>query len=204
MTLVSDIDGVLASFESAWNPLLTKIAGEDKLPKGWQDDPNFPNEWDWDKTAYGKEIVSKGWEHVVRSDKFWLDLKPLPGALEVAKQINRLMKRHDVFFMTSRCGVGVQQQTCKWLYEIGVLFPNVIVVNRWQDKVPLLMNMRADFFVDDKLETVRALYNHCYLNRLPIKQFFLADAPYNRDGRISGMRIAASITDALKQSNLWT
>lgn len=204
MTIVSDVDGVLSSFESVWEPLLAKIAGGSKLPKGWLDDPNQPNEWDWDKTAYGKDITSKGWEHVARSDKFWLDLKPLPGALKVAQQINRLMKSHDVVFMTSRPGVGVQRQTCKWLYEIGVLYPNVIVVNRWQDKVPLLMDLRTGFFIDDKLETINALYNHCYLNRLPVKQFFLADAPYNREGRVNGVKVAANVTDALKQSGLWS
>ena len=207
MTLVSDIDGCLASFESAWNPLLAKITGEDKLPKGWSDDPNFPSEWDWDKTAYGKDIVSKGWEHVARSDKFWLDLKPMPGVgLEVGKQLNRLQRNHDVFFMTSRCGVGVQRQTCQWLYDnLGINYPNVIVVKHFDDKWPLLDNLRAKWFIDDKLETMEGWYNYCYKAGIRTNDhyFALVDRPYNRNGRtVKDMRVAANVEDALKQSNL--
>lgn len=208
MTLVSDIDGCIASFESAWNPLLAKIAGEDKLPKGWQDDPNFPSEWDWDKTAYGKEVTSKGWEHVAKSNDFWLSLKPCPNVgLEVGKQFNRLQRKHDVFFMTSRSGVGVQRQTCQWLYDnLGINYPNVIVVDKFEDKIPLLVELHAKWFIDDKLETVQATYNHYYMNRIPLsdKHFYLADTPYNREGRtVKGMRITSNIQAALKESNLW-
>lgn len=208
MTIVSDIDGVLAQFESAWEPILSKLAGGSKLPKGWQDDPEFPAIWDWDVTAYGKELVKVGWEHVGKSNDFWLSLKPSPGVgLEIGKQFNRLQRNHDVFFMTSRSGVGVQRQTCQWLYDnLGINYPNVIVVNNYQDKWTLLENLKAKWFVDDKLETVQGWYDYCYKAGIrPSQHYFaLIDAPYNRQGRtVKGMRIASNIEAALKESGLW-
>lgn len=200
MTIVCDVDGVLASFESKWNPLLAKLAGEDKVKPtaGW-----VPDIWDWDVRAYGKEIVNQAWAEVGRSSEFWRGLHPMPGAQEACLKLSALQKSHDVFFLTSRSGIGVQRQTCEWLYKLGMLYPNVIVVKRWQDKIPLLQDLGASFFVDDKLETMQAWVTHTHLNRLQYGYWALIDAPYNREGRtVKGMRVAANLTEALKESGL--
>lgn len=201
--VVSDIDGVLASFESAWAPLLAKLAGEDKLGKDWPG----PQIWDWDLAAYGKKVVAAAWDEVRQSPKFWTTLDPIVP-WDVGRQFNRIQCKHDVFFLTSRIGLGVQNQTCKWLYDkLGINYPNVIVVNRYQDKWALLDSLNAGFFVDDKLETVTGWYDH-YLRKwdiIPDNCYFnLIDQPYNREGRPTNMRVAANITEALKEARLWT
>lgn len=200
MTIVSDIDGVLASFESAWGPFLAKIAGSE-----WTAPPDWtPEIWDWDIECFGEDVVKQGWAAVRKSDSFWTTLKPLVGP-EVGKQFNRLHREHDLFFMTSRCGIGVQRQTSKWLYDnLFIEYPQVIVVNRYQDKWKLLTDLEADFFADDKLETVQGWYNHCYMNGLGLGYSVLIDAPYNRDGRtVKAMKVASGIEDALKGAGLW-
>jgi uncharacterized HAD superfamily protein len=203
MTIVSDIDGVLASFESAWEPLLARLAGGSKLPENWKTDPSFPAIWDWDSAAYGKEITGAGWKEVATSTKFWTTLKPTAACAEACRTLNALAKKNDVFFLTSRPGVGVQNQTCAWLYEQGINYPNVIVVKNYSDKIPLLENLKASFFVDDKLETMQEWYTHCFKNRISTTQsyFGLIDAPYNREGRtINGMKVAADINVALRDA----
>ena len=208
MTIVSDIDGVLASFESAWEPLLAKLAGESRLPAGWKTDPNFPDIWDWDKRAYGDDIVREAWKIANADPKFWLKLDPLPGTTEAAKVINTIQRKHQIIFLTRRSGVAAQRQTCEWLYGVGINYPNVITVNDADEKVPILQNLRARFFIDDRLETMEAWYTHCHMNGIstnPPNYFALIDAPYNHEGRtIKGMKVAANIVDALKESGLWT
>lgn len=203
--IVCDIDGVLASFESAWNPLLARLAGEDKLPKGWQTDPNFPDIWDWDVRAYGRDIVNQGWAEVNKSKKFWTTLDPMPGTEQVCRKLSALQLDHDVFFMTSRPGVGVQRQTCEWLYGMGINYPNVIVVRAWEEKIPLLENLRTQFFIDDKLDTMTEWYQNCYKKgiRTHSNHFYLADAPYNREGRLKDMKVVANIETGLKEAGLW-
>lgn len=151
-------------------------------------------------------MVSKGWEQVARSDDFWTTLKTCPGVgLEIGRQFNRLQKSNDIFFMTSRCGVGVQRQTCQWLYDnLGINYPNVIVVQHFNDKWPLLKELRAKWFIDDKLETMQGWVNYTHMNRLQYGYWALIDQPWNRQGRtVKGMQIAANVEDALKQSGLW-
>lgn len=204
MNLVFDIDGVIANFESGWNPVLAKIAGSDKLPAGWQDDPGFPDIWDWDKRAYGLDVVREGWKHVATSATFWKTLKPMKGGVEACKRLNTLQKTHDIFFMTSRPGLAVQRQTCEWLYEQGVNYPNVIVVKHFDDKIPLLENLQARLFIDDKLDTMELWYNHCYtagIKTVNPNYFALIDAPYNRDNRtVKGMRVVSDINTALLEA----
>lgn len=200
MIIVSDIDGVLASFESAWGPFLADISGTKySRPDDW-----IPEIWDWDIRDFGKDVVKEGWARVRKSDSFWITLKPMVD-VEVGKQFNRLHREHDVFFMTSRCGVGVQRQTSKWLYDnLFISYPQVIVVDRYQDKWKLLEHLKADFFADDKLETVQGWYNHCYMKGIGVGYSLLIDAPYNRDGRtVKSMKIATGIEDALKGAGLW-
>ena len=205
MTIVSDVDGVLSRFESAWEPLLAKLNGKSNLPVDWRTNPGFPDQWDWDLAAYGKKVVGMAWEDVRQSPKFWTTLDPMPGAKEAAKQFNAIQRKHDVFFLTSRVGLGVQSQTCKWLYNLGVNFPNVIVVSRYQDKWALLHALDAGFFVDDKLETMTGWLNHTKTHTITSPNYFgLIDQPYNREGRPEGMKVAANITDALKEAGLWT
>lgn len=200
MTIISDIDGVLASFESAWRPFLNKLSGKDiKDPPGW-----VPDIWDWDVRDYGRETVSGAWKLIAHDDKFWTTLKPLPGAYEALRQLDRLAGSHQVYFLTSRIGKGVQKQTCKWLYDNGCNFPNVLIVSKWQDKIAILDALKADFFADDKLETMQAWHSHAYRNGIKIPNSYLIDTPYNREGRtVKGMKVAANVEDALKQAGLW-
>lgn len=211
--IVCDVDGILASFESAWEPLLARIAGESRLPTGWQNDPGFPPEWDWDIRAYGKEIVDKAWMEVKQSPKFWLGLKPMPETVECCKMLETLQRKgHQLYFLTSRVGLAVQRQTQEWLYQQGINYPNVITVNRWEEKEGFLRALKPDFYIDDKLETMNGLLTTAWKERwylgigsdgLESKVYRLKDAPYNRDGRIKGLRVTNTLKTGLKEAGLW-
>lgn len=202
IVIISDIDGVISNFESAWRPFLANLAGEDKMkgvPTSW-----VPDIWDWDVRAYGTELVQSAWAKVRREPGFWLKLHPMPGAKEALIRLSHLQKHgHSVHFLTQREGFSAQFDTSKWLYDNGILYPSVLVVKDAKEKINILHDLGADFFVDDKLSTMEAWIQHTHLNR-KFGYYALIDAPYNRDGRtVRGMHVAESLTEALKEAGLW-
>lgn len=198
MILAFDIDGCFADFTTTYGELLIKTSGKDLLPPGWRTDPNFPSVWYWEREAGYGEWESKVWtEIILPGDKFWKELKPLPSADMTLRHINRLAKQHDVYFLTHRPGKSAKSQTEEWLYEFGINYPTVIVTG---DKAPILKAIGADFFVDDKWETV-AQVSDLFYNVKPI-HLFLQDAPYNRHIVPNTYERTDSVADALTKAGL--
>lgn len=198
MKLAIDLDGCLANFTHAFGDLLIEHTDENLLGERWKEDPAFPSTWNWHLAAgYTDAQSERAWRHVTTSDKFWLTLKPLDGAVGSLKQLNRLSKYgHDVYFITHRVGRKAKWQTEEWLETHGMEHPTVILSG---NKVPILAGIDADFFIDDKLQTVTDA----------VAQFgggmtvMLKDAPYNREGRPDGLIAVPSVEDALKHLELW-
>jgi hypothetical protein len=195
---------VLADFTWGHAGVLKELAGRDQLPAGWAEDPKFPQEWDWDKRYYGQELVKRAWDEVIHpSTTFWANLRATPNAENDLFELNKLSEEHDVCFITQRTGKKVKYQTEEWLYAHGMEFPSVLVVSDYKNKLPLIKDLGIEFFVDDKLETIRMVDNHFNGNQdfHATNNIYLFDAPYNREGR-EGLKVVYSVTEALINSEL--
>lgn len=202
MVIAIDIDGCLADFNTAYGNAVVKVTGVDLFPKGWQDSPTFPTTWNWDLDAgYTAEQSKMVWEKAILSNnKFWASLDPLPGAEETLANLNRLRRKgHDIYFLTHRMGKNAKFQTEQWLEECGM--PNATVILTGQ-KVPVLLSINAEFFVDDKLATMNEVYR-AYTDLRRYGTLRLIDAPYNQLRRERGLKSSPSVRAALEEAGLW-
>lgn len=202
MVLGIDIDGVLADFTTAYADLLVEITGSDLLPKGWREgivNKTFPTSWNWDLDAgYTKEQTRQVWERgILTSAKFWRSLQALPGAQDAIKQFNKLSNEgHEVYFMTHRMGKKAKQQTEEWLYDHGMNYPTVLLSG---DKTPLLANLGAKFFIDDKVATMNDVLRAGVVG----EHLYIINSPWNNEGRERGLKAAHSAVDALQIAGLY-
>lgn len=197
MKIVADLDGCLFNFNHSYHDKLLKVTGENKFPTDW-----YAPCWDWDKFyGYSADQIAATVEAIASDKLFWRKLKPLADP-EVFARLNVLSKTNDVYFLTNRFGINCKQQTEQALYDHGINYPTVIIA---RDKLPVLQAIKADFFVDDKLETM----NEVIVARNDPKGkwnppwTFLIDAPYNRIGRDSRSYVAPNVKDALMTAGLW-
>ena len=201
--VVLDIDGCLANFNHGYGDLLIKLEG-DKLPEDWKTNPEWPPVWFWDRDAgYSKETEEKAWDTITSDPKFWQTLEPLEGAREVLMNLNGQVKagKIEVYFITHRPGVKAKLQTENWLYDHGIDFPTVLIAS---NKVPFLQAIKANFFEDDKAETVQDVSRASRSDEWPDFKLYLKMAPYNKaiQGG-TGYKGAVSVKDALIDTGLW-
>lgn len=195
-----DIDGCLANFTSSYARALIKVGG-DRLPKGWETDPEWPKEWYWDRAAgYPPEVEKEVWSNYILQpgSKFWEQLDALPGTDESLMVLNGKVKRGEVdcYFLTHRIGHRAKNQTETWLYNHGIDYPTVLLA---ADKVPYLTQLKPDFFIDDKPDHVLAA-----LKADVVDQLYLRITPYNKDlWEAQGFKKAVSVKDALVDAGLW-
>ena len=209
-TIVLDIDGCLANFNLAYGDLFVKVSGEDRFYPGWRvdlqsDNSNFPTVWAWEDAAgYPKAIVNEVWQnHILQEgSKFWQTLEPLPGARETLSMLNHRQKKFgdQVWFVSTRMGHRAHIQTLEWLYNHGMDYPCLFFA---ADKVPYLRQLGANFFVDDRPETVWEMARVAGEEKWKDFQLFIKDAPYNRAGRGAGANIVGSVKEALQMAGLW-
>lgn len=199
-----DIDGCLANFNLAYGKRLAEANGNDLLPEGWKDKPEVFVCWNWDSHyGYTPEIQNLVWRRdIINNPTFWGTLRGYPLTVETVKKLNFMAKAGmEVSFLTNRMGLMVKQQTEKWLYDIGIDYPTVIIAS---DKIPIIRAMGLNFYVDDKLETCNDLARVAEGEDLPVKgRVYMVDAPYNREGRHDGVRVVGSVKEALQEAGLW-
>lgn len=205
--LAVDVDGVCALFTNAYAELLAYEASGCKLPAGWEKDPTFPPQWNWESQyGYDAATVKRVWEdHILAKDGFWKSLDPLPGTYYAMRRLNWLANdgKAEVYFLTHRMGNKAKQQTEKWLYDKGGIdYPTVILSG--PDKLPLLRALNPDFFLDDKAETLLELIKAAERERwLEGKHYYLKTAPYNLGAAHPKLKRADSLEDALRKADLW-
>jgi deoxypyrimidine-specific 5' nucleotidase type C protein (NT5C) len=215
VTLVFDIDGVLADFTTAYANLLIKTTGTDKLVDGWKDKlaaREWPTTWYWDREAgYTKEEEVRVWsDYITKQGIFWENLDAIDGAGEIIKYINKLAKKGiNIYFITHRMGEKAKLQTEKWLYGLGMDYPTVILSG---DKAPLLYSLGANFFIDDKPETIMDICDKMVADRMrhnnlggwPLENgLYLKDAAYNRGIERVGFKRVGSVKEALMDMGVW-
>lgn len=208
MKLGIDIDGCLANFTHAFGDLLISTTGENKLPDNWRTSENFPATWNWHYDAgYTPDQVHRVWVGMVEGGgKFWRDLPALPTAEATIKQLDRLSKAgHEVYFLTHRSGKKAKQQTENWLIDHGMTMPTVLLTG---NKLPVMVSLELDFFIDDKLATVNEIYRHYSDPNAPKPAnspvILLKDAPYNWRGRVQGLRSVHTVEEGLREIGLWS
>ena len=204
--LVFDLDGVLFNFNRGYGELLTKLCG-DKLPAGWRTDSEFPPIWDWDQAAgYTRDEMNTVWTEITKKDsQFWAKLAPLEGAKEVVYKLNQLSaKGVEVLFLTNRLGHGVKRQSEIALYNLGMNYPTVIIAPSGEAKIPILREIGADFFIDDRgptvLEAADISHRECWQNF----NLFLLKKPYNHNTPAhKAINVVNTAKESLDLVGLW-
>lgn len=167
-----DIDGVLARFNESYATLATSLTGFTFPPI---DDIHYPNTWHWDK-AQGmlSKDVSKVWQHIKISPRFWQDLKPYAEAPVFLNMLSskRYLKEWEIYFITTRMGRLVKQQTEDWLEEYGFKNPTVIISRL---KGQIAEGLELTHFIDDKPSNC-----HDVMSRSAETKVYLLDRPWNK------------------------
>ena len=195
-----DMDGVLARFNAPFARLLIEAQGEDLFPEGWEqagDAEGWVVCWDW-PTLYGYTAVSQelAWHALRESGNFWHRLPEYSNAPKVLDQLETLSATDaiDLYFITQRSGIWAKRQAEMWLYDRGIMTPTVLVTG---NKIPVLKALGANFFLDDRLDTVKAA------DKADLPGVYLLDRPWNREGRPDDLQVVYTIEDALIEAGLW-
>src|SRR5437899_204908 len=127
MIIACDIDGVLASFEHGYAPLLTAESGYEFPNLGKSD---WPTEWYWERSVgVTKQQESAVWAKIKASSTFWKDLPAHPGANEFLSWLVT-RQQDDIYFITHRMGHHSKYQTERWLKKHGFLAtPTVLMTS---------------------------------------------------------------------------
>lgn len=142
MSILCDIDGVLADFYAAFSALLSAEFGVPVYTT--QTAPS------WD-LGYTDDQIKRGFEIISKTPNFWLTVPPLA----TPHQLRRLADAHHevpVIFVTARtasAGRSVYHQTVRWLEDCGIKEPLVVTVKRAQDKLPLLERFNPYILIED-------------------------------------------------------
>ena len=199
-----DLDGVLCEFNHAYAKLLAQAHGKDLLPPDWPENREVFCCWGWD-THYGYPLALQQkvyTEQIRQNPKFWELLAPITGAGTVLKRLNRLSQDGDIdcYFITNRMGVNAKTQTEWWLYRHGFNLPTVLLT---ADKVPIIRSLGLSVYLDDRLPTMLELIQTAEKEKWATEtQFYLIDAPWNREGRVAGLRVVTTAQQALEEVNL--
>lgn len=182
-----DVDGVLANFTKGYAQIIRSVSGRDLLT---EEDIRRPKTWAWDRDAgYTAAEESAAWESIKQSDLFWEALDALPGADDF---LTDLFIRYDndqideIYFITTRLGIGPQRQTAAWLWEHGADKPNVLIAQTSAQKGHLAWALNLTHFIDDKPSNCEAVKN-----AVPTCQVFVLDYPYNQTVNADVTRVTA-------------
>jgi 5' nucleotidase, deoxy (Pyrimidine), cytosolic type C protein (NT5C) len=175
MIISFDIDGVLASF----NDNLAKVVN---LRWPGRIAPDFePNDWNYTGTI-AKNEWDQIWKDIKATPNFWRRQLPYIRNVDAAVKYINATPETTVYFMTARPdteGGTAYEQTLDWLIEHR-LYPfdrevtTPIVVSDPKEKQGIIQELKIDFSIDDKQETVE----QC--NSIPNHKALLLDRPWNR------------------------
>lgn len=171
LRICCDLDGVLANFTDAYAARLTFRTTIPFPPAS----DEWPKVWYWDRAmGITRDEETTTWEEdIIKSINFWKRLDPLPNARPAVRWLNRLTHScNEVYFITNRIGKKAKLQTEQWLYDLGMSYPTVIVT---ADKLPFLRALKANFFIDDKTETIQEIA----AANLPDLKLYLREWFYN-------------------------
>jgi len=180
MRIGFDVDGVLASFNDSFVPMVIKVTQRNLFPPEWWDRPGHygnlcsrPPCWNYPQHfGYTNEECESVWNEIDKSNDFWRLLKPIqPNFDDTVTLYN--YSENDIYFITNRPkGIGAKWQTEYWLQLHGIDSPTVII----SDKKGMLAHaLNLQLYIDDKWENCADV-----VGQSPTTHTYLLDAPYNR------------------------
>jgi uncharacterized HAD superfamily protein len=206
MIIAVDIDGCLSNFTDSYTRLIHEETGI-QLPKASDE---WPTTWYFDREAFEKAgydkikarmIEGHIWDRIKKNETFWVKLQPLPLAQVTVTRLNDLAREgHDIYYLTHRMGIKAKLQTERWLYNLGMNFPAVIMSG---NKVPILKSIGAEIFIDDKPDTIIEVAKSIRDEKLPIR-LYRKNAPYNQHPSWGDeVRSVGSVKEMLEKEGLW-
>lgn len=168
MVILMDMDGVLVDFLTGFYDIHNKTF-------------NIDTHTNYDvMEGLSKQEVKQAWHHIRKSRDFWYELPRLCTHDEL-EDIQELNYHHDVYFVTTREGVNVKEQTHGWLERNGLINPSVIISSR---KGEIASAVNADFSLEDKAGNAVAI---AYLAR-DCKSYII-NRPWNKFGDCIGTKV---------------
>jgi hypothetical protein len=164
---IFDIDGVFADWCNETRYLIEDLFGI-KVPAN-----EFPK-WDWMDDHLHKDQIIQLLDYQLTHPKWWGDINPYNDArlgLETLSDVE-CAQQADIYFLTKREGVGVKFATERWLERLG--FPGATVILTNKDKGPIIRELEASVFVDDKTSNCESAKAAS-----PQTDVFLIDRPWN-------------------------
>jgi len=156
-----DIDGILADFCYQFCNKVNEIYGIKKIYHNY-DAPH------WDLYKWYDELekvhIDKVLEEIYKDNHFWETIPVLQinnSGIELLKYIIKFREDIHITFLSSRDGIDVLLQTCKWLSRVlgeNTSNYNVVITN---EKIDYIKNNKIKYFIDDKLQTALEASEHC-------------------------------------------
>lgn len=161
-----DLDDVLADFMGPFTRMANAIHG--KPPLG-----TLPVDWEWSNYNLSRDEQNVVWVAVAKTENFWVNLPMESGAS--SRSLQALDRQHNLSFITARVqcnGDTVRNQSCCWLEDKGVKYPQVLVA---YDKGALAAALKLDYFIDDRPKNVLEIKN-----AVPTCTTYIKDSSHNQ------------------------
>lgn len=175
MSLMIDVDGVLANFPLGFTRLAAQVLHR---PVEEIDVTNQPT-WDF-PNVMTKAEESTMWQYIRKNPQFWTNLDPIIDN-KTSLRIRMLGFNKAIYFVTSRPGNTIQRITQEWLYRVlGITYPTVITCKK---KGELARVLGVTHAIDDKLENAWCTH---WISDSPQTKSFILDRPYNNNSKEFG------------------
>ncbi len=139
LTILLDVDGVIANFLKHAIPIIERVSGK-KLPV------ESITDWDFFQIV-GKEHEAACWKEI-NVEGFYRDLHPYPGAVEGVKRLQEIATVHIVTAMSYVHSKHAYYERAEWIKQHLGLSVSDITFSAHKHL------MRGDVLVDDKASTI--------------------------------------------------
>lgn len=189
-TLLQDIDGCLADFNTPFKQLLFDLHGPP--PKG----ECVLEHWHWpqEECGYSQVQVDAAWDQV--DESFWRAMQPLPGAVKALDRIWWMEQEGLLtpYFVTGRLP-WARHATCMWLDEYGGFrFPQVICTSAKHNIAEALAGNVAA--VEDKPSILKKLGVVGGVSRT--NRLYAVEYPYNKGLEFYGVQYVRDTFEAIE------
>ena len=174
MKIGIDVDGVLADFVRAYQPLFVSVTGRDLFHPGDIDNPPV---WEWPTLrGYLHEETREVWNVILKDETFWFNLQPFAENCMAIMEFFHTGQAdlHDVYFITSRPGVDTKFQTEQWLMTHPRVIDSTVLIAAHRTKGILAKALQLDCYIDDN-------YDNCVdvVRESPTTRCYLLHRSYN-------------------------
>lgn len=168
-----DLDGVLFDFNTHFCNLAKSKFSVSHPPI----DHTYPDRWDYQWDFITKAQNRELWNHIIQvSPDWWYRCPTYPWSRDLLEAAYE--HGDEIYFITARSAKDCQWQTSMALRDISPDCDHhgaVITVPSADQKFPIINSLGIDYYVDDKMETVRDAHVKC-----PNTQIAVWDRPWNR------------------------